>query len=66
MAPTGIDVWRPLMQKLRSIARKPAGTVKPTCSGGRAGSQDLSADFTWEGEAEGLQCALVCARCCHV
>ena len=49
MAPTGVDIWRPLIQKLRRIARKPAGTVKPVCSGGRADSQDLMADIKWEG-----------------
>ena len=51
MGPTDNVEWRALLTTLRSIARTPAGTVKPLCSGGRANGQDLNADFKWKGKA---------------
>ena len=56
----GTDVWRSLMGSLRSIARKPIGTVKPTCSGCRADSQELYGTITWEGDPPARPTGFMC------
>ena len=45
-----LDIWRPLIQKLKSIAKDSDGPHKPTCSGGRANSPRLEARITWKGD----------------
>ncbi len=47
MASTGIEIWRPLLSHLRTIAR--AGVRRPSCYGVQDKHQQHSCTFTWTG-----------------